>query len=202
MDKYYQKAHEYIAAHRTEQALTTFVAGLDHGEHKCAYGIIYIMLQFGTYTMCYDEAISIFCASYPHIRLLAQSGDDEAMYIIAEGIRYGFVDDDEPYLFWLSKACELGNRHALSVMAELEWLESPGLLPPPAEAERSIVEVDLNRDVVVSSADVEFVDLPIRSECTLLADADDFLLEDLGITDMLADIEAEREAMRSSGELF
>ena len=130
IDKYYERAQEYVENNDVEKAITTFIAGLDHGCVKCAFGVIHTLMSHRSYTMTEDEAISIFDSSYSDIKRLAEEGDTEAMVMVAEGIRYGFVeDDDEPYLFWLMKAAELGDKSAMSVMEELGMPYDPWELP-------------------------------------------------------------------------
>ena len=130
MDKYYEKAQCYIQNEEVEEAITAFIAGLDRGDIKCAYGIVHAVTNFGSYTMTEYEAISLFSSFYSKIKILAEAGDTEAMVMVAEGIRYGYVDDDdEPYLFWLTKAAELGDRGAMAIIEELDLSDDPWALP-------------------------------------------------------------------------
>ena len=130
IDKYYKRAMGYLKNDDVENAITTFFSGLERGHVKCAFGPIHTLMRYRSYTMTEDEAISIFASSYLKIKLLAQNGDTEAMVIVAEGIRYGFVeDDDEPYLFWLTRAAELGDKSAMTIIEELDTPDNPWQLP-------------------------------------------------------------------------
>ena len=192
IDKYYEKANKLIENDEAEEAITTFIAGLDHGCVKCAYGVIHTVMNHCPYTMTEDEAISIFSSSYSKIKLLAEEGDTEAMVMVAEGIRHGFVDDyDEPYLFWLTKAAELGDKGAIAIIEELDRLDDPWMLPEgesfvTAEAcedmdSTDMILLDDRLDLeVFSNADAAAL---IAQEYVLIADPDADILEQYGITD-------------------
>ena len=192
IDKYYEKANKLIENDEVEEAITTFIAGLDHGCVKCAYGVIHTVMNHCSYTMTEDEAISIFSSSYSKIKLLAEEGDTEAMVMVAEGIRHGFVDDyDEPYLFWLTKAAELGDKGAIAIIEELDRLDDPWMLPEgesfvTAEAcedmdSTDMILLDDRLDLeVFSNADAAAL---IAQEYVLIADPDADILEQYGITD-------------------
>ena len=149
IDKYYERAMDYLENDDVENAITTFISGLEHGHVKCAFGPIHTLMRCCSYTMTEDEAISIFTSSYLKIKLLAQNGDTEAMVMVAEGIRYGFVeDDDEPYFFWLVRAAELGDKRAIAILEELDVPDNPWPLPGTtpfitAEARDSMDATDL-----------------------------------------------------------
>ena len=138
MDKYYQRAKFCVENKDVEGALDCFVAGLERGHIKCAYGIVHAVTTYGSPTMTDEEAISIYNASYEKIKLLAEEGDTEAMVMVADGIRYGFVeDDDEPYSYWLEKAAEGGCREALVLLEadtaeEAEEEDGPWMQPVEA----------------------------------------------------------------------
>ena len=129
IDKYYQKANQYIKNNQIEEALTTFISGVEKGCAKCAFGILQTTITYGSTTMTEEEAISIFRSCFDRIKCLAEMGDDEAMVIVAESIRDGFVEDgNEPALLWLKKAADLGNQAAQKLIAE--W--NAELLPLPS----------------------------------------------------------------------
>ena len=203
MNKYYEKAQRYIDAHDVEEAITAFISGLERGDCKCAYGIVRAVMQFGSYTMTDDEAISIFASSYSEIRLLAEEGDTEAMVMVAEGIRYGFVDDDdeEPYLFWLFKAAALGDKDALSIIEELDLPSGAFALPSAAsvvtnEVFESMDEIDhLLLDTQTEGDSVEWIEdlMPETEDHVLLDQADWAIREDCGINDYLKTKEREYE---------
>ena len=132
-----------------EGAITAFIAGLDRGYVKCAYGVIHTVMTQGSYMMTEDEAISIFTSNYPDLRLLAEYGDTEAMVMVAEGIRYGFVEDSEPYLYWLNMAAEKGDADAVEIMKELGADDDPfddPIMVPNALNGDSVDELELPTD--------------------------------------------------------
>ena len=206
MDKYYAKAHRYFLAKRSEEAITTFLAGLDRGHVKCAYGIIRTVMNLGSYTMSYDEAISIFDSSFSSIKLLAEEGDTEAMVIVAEGMRYGFVDcDDEPYFFWLTKAAELGDADAAAILAELDALYSPIALPPASSSTDGTASVALTSfggclDLTFAEG-IEAEDEPV-SECVLIDEPDWLVYEELGIGDYLREQGRQYELRKCRDDLI
>lgn len=103
-----------------EDAVTAFIVGVERGFVKCAFGLCKTVISYTVYTVSEEEAISIFTEVYSELKKLAQ-GDTEAMVMVAESLRLGFVDDeDEPYLFWLERAASLGNERAYAVLTELE----------------------------------------------------------------------------------
>ena len=120
MDKYCIRAKQLVACGSVEDALTTLVAGLDHGEDKCSFTLLMTLMKHTSPTFTEDEAIEIFEARYPTFRRLAEEGDAESMFIVAEAIRYGFAEDDEPYMFWLTRASELGYDEATELLCDLE----------------------------------------------------------------------------------
>ena len=196
IDKYYEKANKLIENDEVEEAITTFIVGLDHGCVKCAYGVIHTVMNHCSYTMTEDEAISIFSSSYAKIKLLAQEGDTEAMVMVAEGIRYGFVDDyDEPYLFWLTRAAELGDKGAMAIIEELDLSDDPWALPGAtsfvtAEARDSMDSTDMI--LLDDRLDLEVVDdmedvTVIPEEHVLIDEPDWVMREQYGINDYFKD---------------
>lgn len=130
IDTYYRKAIRFIELGDTEEAITAFISGVDHGFVKCAYGLLDTVIRYGSFTVTEDEAISVFESNYPSLRLVAEEGDAEAMVMVAEGIRLGFVDDeDEPYLYWLKRAESLGEPKAYEILDELDESDDPFALP-------------------------------------------------------------------------
>ena len=173
-----------------EEAITTFIAGLDHGCVKCAFGVIHTVMNHCSYTMTDDEAISIFSSSYSDIKLLAEEGDTEAMVMVAEGIRYGFVDDDEEsYLFWLTRAAELGDKGAMAVMEELGMRYDPWELPNGLSvvSDEDRGDMDLVDTLLLDDRfyleDVERIneDEDVLEESALIDDADWVLFEQFGV---------------------
>ena len=190
MGKYCIKAKRYIECRSVEAALTTLVAGLDHGEDKCAYYLLRILLEHTTPTFTEDEAISIFKDRYPYIRNLAEDGDAEAMLIVAEAIRYGFAEDDEPYMFWLTRASEQGYDEATLLLCELERNEEIDALPPPKSDREGNIPYDATLSLVCSAGAGASSTDELASECVLIAEPDVTLLEELGILDDLKRREA------------
>jgi TPR repeat protein len=165
--------------------------GLDKGEAKCAYGVLDAVINVGSYRISDDEAISIFQAAYPTIKELAEQGDAEAMFIVGEGIRYGVVDDDEPYMLWLNEASRRGNTDAALELAELDSEECPTSLGSPQDAAQTHLQEERS-----GGADIILIDDKLLSnECTLISDADWLVLDDLGIEDFLADKMEEKRKM-------
>lgn len=196
IDKYYEKANRLIANDEVDEAITTFIAGLDHGCVKCAYGVIHTVMNHSSCAMTEDEAISIFSSSYSKIKLLAEDGDTEAMVMVAEGIRYGFVDDcDEPYLFWLTKAAELGDKGAISIIEELDLSDDPRALPgatslvtAEARDSRDSTEMILLDDRLDLEAVDDMEDVAVIPEDHVLIDEPDWVMrEQCGINDYFKD---------------
>ena len=181
MDKNYQKAVNYLNKREIEKALTTFIRGIDRGEAKCAFGVLKIVTDIGTPTFLEQEAVDIFTARYFDILAMAEDGDDEAMVMVAEAIRCGFVDDDEPYFMWLYRARSLGNADAAAILAEVESayaLDYIGL----DDGEFGEQALILGERGLVGTEDSEGFPSD-GGETVLLADADDLLLDDLGVYD-------------------
>jgi hypothetical protein len=182
MDKYYLKALEYLEAHDVERALTAFIGGVDRGFAKCGFGILKIAVEIGTNTLTEDEALSIFLSCYDEIRLMADGGDDEAMVMVAEAIRYGVADDDDPYFLWLWRAFELGNIAAADILAELDRemiAEELTLAAGTALVALSDGATD------PEAAYTQNINYERKEEHTLISDADPFLIEDCGIADVM-----------------
>lgn len=202
---YYEKAQNHVKINEVEEAITAFIAGLDRGDAKCAYGLVHTVINRGSYTVTEEEAISMFSSSYPGLRLLAREGDPEAMVMVAEGIRYGFVDEeDEPYLFWLIKAAELGHEGAMAILEELDLSDDPWALPGAAvavtaDALEGMDATDrLLLDDLPEPGGVE--DMPdvtaIPEEHVLLDEPDWCLREQCGIEDHLRDRKRQYELCR------
>lgn len=181
MDKNYKKAVNYLKKREIEKALTTFVRGIDHGEVKCAFGILKIVTEIGTPSFVEDEAIEIFQTRYYDILAMAEDGDDEAMVIVAEAIRCGFAEDSEPYFMWLYRAKSLGNPDAAAILAEVESIYAFDYIGLDEGDVSSLPKIGGGGTLVPGEER-----LPVPSDGTeqvLLADADDMLLEDLGVFD-------------------
>ena len=142
----------------------------------------------------------IFQSAYPGIKALAEGGDAEAMFMVAEGIRYGFVDDDEPYMYWISRAAAFGNAKAAEAEADYDREENPLYLPDPANAAERY-ESHLNDEslAVVPVSERILNDVEIPDECVLIADADLLVREELGIDDYLDEARKKRDKLSADG---
>ena len=141
----------------------------------------------------------IFQSAYPGIKALAEGCDTEAMLMVADGIRYGFVDDDEPYMYWISRASALGNAMAAEAEAEFDREENPLYLPDPANAaERSKMHINDEPLAVVPVSERILKDCEIPNECVLIAEADFLVREELGIDDYLSERRMEKNPMNVS----
>ena len=158
-----------------------------------------MILNNGSTTVTENEAISFFQSAYPDIKALAEGGDTEAMLMVAEGIRYGFVDDDEPYMYWVSRAFSLGDAKADKLLDEYGREESPLYLPSPEtmpERYEEDTEDDVLAVVPVSEKMLNIGEIP--DECVLIADADFLVREELGIDDYLRERQMEKNSMNVS----
>ena len=141
----------------------------------------------------------MFQSAYPGIKALAEGCDTEAMLMVADGIRYGFVDDDEPYMYWISRASALGNAKAAEAEADYDIEENPLYLPDPANAaERSKMHINDESLAVVPVSERILNDVEIPDECVLIADADFLVREELGIDDYLRERRMEKNPMNVS----
>ena len=184
MDKYYRKAEKYIEENDVESALTVFVSGVDHGYEKCAYGLIKTVMTFGSYVFDELEAVSIFKENYQKIKEKAENGDTEAMVMIAEGERLGFIDDDETYFYWLEKAKSLGNKDADRILLEIEEFEEPiKILVQDEDDYEKFREVS-----------------PFGLPDVVRAEPDATMLDDYGISDVLKEEKLRREILEASQE--
>jgi hypothetical protein len=151
-------------------------------------------------TVSEDEAISIFLSAYPCIKALAEGGDTEAMLMVADGIRYGFVDDDEPYMYWISRASALGDAKAVEAEAEYDTEEFPLYLPDPANApERYQRCMNDGSSAIVPMSEKVAENDEMSNECTLIADADFLVREELGINDHTCEARKKREQLSADG---
>ena len=142
----------------------------------------------------------IFQSAYPGIKALAEGCDTEAMLMVADGIRHGFVDDDEPYMYWISRASALGNAKAAEAEAEFDREENPLYLPDPANAaERSELHINDESLAVVPVSERILKDCEIPNECVLIAEADFLVREELGINDYLAEARKKRDKLSADG---
>ena len=144
----------HIRHHDTEEALTAFLCGVEQdADAKCAFALPYTILLHGSHTLSFEEAVSIFHPFFPTLLTLAQRGDEEAMVMVAEALRYGFAEDeDTPYLYWLYLARSRGNRRAGELLQELDEIAAPAApLPQARNAEGS--------EGILRDADLE--DLPL-----------------------------------------
>jgi hypothetical protein len=158
------------------------------------------VLNNGSTTVTEDEAISIFQSAYPAIKSLAEGGDTEAILMVAEGIRYGFVDDDEPYMYWVSRASALGDAKADKLLDEYDREESPLYLPDPANAaERSKMHINDESLAVVPVSERILKDCEIPDECVLISEADYLVREELGINDYLDEVRKKRDKLSADG---
>ena len=109
----------------------------------------------------------------------------------------GFVDDDEPYMYWIRRASALGNAKAAEAEAEYDREENPLYLPDPANAaERQINDESL---AVVPVSERIPKDGEIPDECVLISDADFLVREELGIDDYLDEARKERDMLSADG---
>ena len=153
----------------------------------------------GSITVTEDEAISIFQSFYPNIKAIAEGGDTEAMLMVAEGIRYGFVDDDEPYMYWISRASALGDAKAVKLSEEYDREESPLYLPSPEsmpERYGQHTKDDVLAVVPMSEKILNIGEIP--DECVFMADADFLVREELGIDDYLRERRMEKNSINVS----
>lgn len=174
MDRYYKKATELLEKGDEERAITFFISGLERGYEKCAYGLLCAVVERGSYTFTEDEATSIFKSSYGKIKEKAIQGDTEAMVMVAQAQRLGFVDDeDEPYLFWFTKAIEGGSLEAKRIYDEIEDLEK--------EIAPLLTEDECGNLIKQSKIDVD--------EAGLRAMPDKTMMEELGIANLMMEKE-------------
>ena len=116
--------------------------------------------------------------------------------MVADGIRYGFVDDDEPYMYWISRASALGDAKAAKLVEKYDREECPLYLPDPANApERHVNDESL---AIVHVSDRILEDGEIPDEYVLIADADFLVREELGIDDYLRERRMEKNPMNVS----
>jgi hypothetical protein len=119
--------------------------------------------------------------------------------MVADGIRCGFVDDDEPYMYWISRASALGNAKAAEAEAEYDREENPLYLPDPANAaERNKLHINDESLAVVPVSERILKDCEIPNECVLIAEADFLVREELGIDDYLRERRMEKNPMNVS----
>ena len=199
IDSYYKKATKIIQeackllrdsdrVRGIENAITVFMSGINRGDPKCAYGILDVVMHHGSYTISDNEAASIYRASFPEIKLLAQNGDAEAMVMVAQGLRYGIVQDEEyPYAFWLSEAVRLGNEWATTVIKDIEDGGEPWVLAESTEAisDNMLKGMDATDMLLFDyGADLDDLDIPSNElqESVLLSETDwAFKEQELGL---------------------
>ena len=203
IDKYYEKARRQIRNNTIEEAINTLIAGLDRGYAKCAFGVIDAVINYGSYLMTDDEAISIFKSTYPDIKLLAEEGDAEAMVMVAQGIQYGFVEDeDEPYMFWLNKAREIDDVQVIKMLDEMDVADD--LLWVSGEAQE--LHTDSHKsvggiDLLLLDDQPELEDeLEVPEDQVLLADADWEVREQVGLNSYCKGKEREQEMLIMNGK--
>jgi hypothetical protein len=122
------------------------------------------------------------------------------MLMVAEGIRYGFVDDGEPYMYWINRASTLGNAKAAEVEAEYDREENPLYLPDPVNApERYERNINDEAHSVVPVSERILNDVEIPDGCALIADADFLVREELGINDYLDGARKKRDKLSADG---
>ena len=196
---YYKNSYKLLQEMKIERAITGFCRGLDAGCAKCAYGILDAVVNYGSHTVSEDEAIRIFQNNYPYIKSLAEERDSDAMVIIAEGVRHGFLEDaDEPYFLWLHMAAELGNPKAAAILSELERDELPAL-PKGARLDADMpVAVGASLPVTGKAKDASEADYEISDEFVLMSEPDFLLREELGIIPTKASERDLGEIMKSS----
>ena len=172
MDRYYKRAMEHLRMEDREGAIDCFVAGIERGYHKCAYGLLRLVTERGSLTFTEGEAVSIFESSYEKIKEIATQGDTEAMVMVAQAMRLGFIDDEsETYFLWLEMAKRKGSRVAERLLAQIEEME--------AEEEQAPKEEDEWGELIIKPNQFGLDVAGIRAE------PDKTMLDDLGVADML-----------------
>ena len=122
------------------------------------------------------------------------------MLMVADGIRYGFVDDDEPYMYWISRASALGNAMAAEAEADYDREKNPLYLPDLANAaERSELHINDESLAVVPVSERILKDSEIPDERILMAEADNLVQEELGINDYLDEARKKRDKLSADG---
>lgn len=108
-------------------------------------------------------------------------GDVEAMIMVARGIHFGFVDDDdESCFFWLMKAKALGSKEATDILNELDKLDEPILFTLDEE----------NGDTATTASDL--------LNCgSIRAEPEKTMLDLLGVSDLLREERIKREMIKS-----
>ena len=203
IDIYYTKGMQQRENDQVEEALTTFINGVEHGSAKCAYGVVDTVVNYLTYTITDEEAIDLFREAYPKLKLMAEGGDAEAMVMVGEGIRYGFVDDDDtPFGLWLAKAAALGNAHAIKIMLEVEQSDDPTMsLYAPDLITPEMCECVDDADLLLLDEPPEFdEDISTPEEHGLLEEADWFTLETYGVNARLQKRKHMLELLKSDHE--
>jgi hypothetical protein len=120
--------------------------------------------------------------------------------MVADGIRYGFVDDDEPYMYWISRASTLGDAKAAEAEAEYDEEECPLYLPDPANAaERYESHINDDSLAIIPMSEKLEKDSDIPDERVLIAEADFLVREELGINDYLDESRKKREQLSADG---
>ena len=180
-----------------ERRISSFIKRFDRGDPKCAFRLLDTVINVGSITVTEDEAILIFQSAYQDIKALAEDGDTEAMLMVADGIRYGFVDDEEPYMYWISRASALGNAKAAEAEAEFDREENPLYLPDPVNAAERYVNDESLAVVPVSENTANDSEIP--DDRVLIADADFLVREELGINDYLDEPRKKREQLSADG---
>ena len=187
MEKYYKMASDKLMGDDIEGAISLFISGVDNGEYKCAFGLLWTVFSLGSYTFTLDEAIEIYESVYSELKNLAENGDSDAMIMVAEGIRYGFVyDDDQPYLYWLHTAGNLGNPLAEKLICEVEE-DADGFSLWSAECDQPEEEVER-----LLNGGLEGI-----KDHALFSEVDELLMEQYGILEELKQRKATEAAMRS-----
>lgn len=148
-----------------------------------------------------DEVLGIFQEAYPNIRRLATEGDTEAMVMVAQSIRYGFIEDDEePFFFWLIRAMQLGDEQAKSIVEEIERLENPLALSMEFGTASVVpLEVSSTTDLLLLGESSESESESIEAtESVLISGIDEDICEQFGIEEYLS----EKEKIRQQRELL
>ena len=197
---YYKDSYKLLNEMKIERAITGFCRGLDTGCAKCAYGILDAVVNCGSHTMSEDEAIRIFQNNYPYIKSLAEEGDSDAMVIMAESIRHGFSEDDEPYFLWLHMASALGNPKAAALLSELEIDELPALQAAQRSSADLPVAAGASLPMATGATNIGEEVYDPSSEVVLMSEPDFLLREELGLIPAAASERDLGEIMKSSAE--
>jgi len=107
---YYSKARDFHERGKYEEAYNLYVQGVQAGEEKCFYGVGVCFYSGYFVKEDKEKALRIFAEHFHSIYYLANSGDAEAVFIIAYHYLFGFCVEKnfDIFLRLLTKSAELG----------------------------------------------------------------------------------------------